>query len=165
MKYLLISFSFIFSSIFAQPTITIATTSPITPVVTTFAGSGTVGSTNGTGTAASFNYLDDVDVDASGNVYVADRSNHVIRKITPEGVVTTLAGSGSVGSADGTGTAASFNYTRGVAIDGSGNVYVADYSNHLIRKITSAQPLSLIGLMITPLPPSPLQQPHRSIPL
>ncbi len=56
--------------------------------------------------------------------------------ITPE--VTTLAGSGSQGSANGTGTAASFSNPRGIAVDGSGNVYVADYANHLIRKITLA---------------------------
>ena len=71
-------------------------------------------------------------------MYVADQNNHLIRKITAGGVVTTLAGSGSQGSADGTGTAATFNWPSGVAVDGSGNVYVADRSNHLIRKITSA---------------------------
>jgi sugar lactone lactonase YvrE len=107
-------------------------------VVTTFAGSGSGGSTNGTGTAASFYFPQDVAVDGSGNVYVGEEGNHLIRKITSVGVVTTLAGSGSKGSADGTGTAASFNNPMGVAVDGSGNVYVAERSNHLIRKITSA---------------------------
>jgi hypothetical protein len=72
-------------------------------------------------------------------VYVADTSNHTIRKITPAGVVTTLAGSaGIVGSADGTGAAASFNYPDGVATDSAGNVYVADSGNSTIRKITPA---------------------------
>ena len=140
MKYLIISFSFIFSSIFAQPTITIATTSPVNPnpVVITLAGSGTAGNTNGTGTAASFNDPYGVAVDGSGNMYVADHRNNLIRKITPAGVVTTLAGSGSTGSTNGTGTAASFNYPGGIAVDGSGNVYVGDTGNNLIRKITPA---------------------------
>jgi streptogramin lyase len=112
----------------------------ITPagVVTTFAGSGSAGAANGTGTAASFWYPSGVAVDGNGNVYVADQNNDLIRKITPAGVVTTLAGSGSAGAANGTGTAASFNSPNGVAVDGSGNVYVADKFNHLIRKITPA---------------------------
>jgi len=107
-------------------TMTIATTLEITPEVTTLAGSGSQGSADGTGTAASFYNPSGVAVDGSGNVYVADRNNHKIRKITSAGVVTTFAGSGSQGSANGTGTAASFNYPTGVAVDGSGNVYVAD---------------------------------------
>jgi sugar lactone lactonase YvrE len=107
-------------------------------VVTTFAGSGSQGSTDGTGTAASFNYPLGVAVDAVGNVYVADRGNNKIRKITPAGTVTTLAGNGVQGSTDATGTAASFYYPYGVAVDAGGNVYVADQSNHKIRKITPA---------------------------
>jgi hypothetical protein len=107
-------------------------------VVTTLAGTGSSGSTNGTGTAASFNNPFGGAVDGSGNVYVADSGNRLIRKITSAGVVTTLAGSGSFGSANGTGTAASFSYPQGVAVDGSGNVYVGDSNNNLIRKITSA---------------------------
>jgi len=107
-------------------------------VVTTLAGSGSIGSANGTGTSASFYNPRDVAVDGSGNLYVADYGNHLIRKITSAGVVTTLAGSGSIGSANGTGTSASFYNPYGVAVDGSGNVYVADKNNHLIRKITSA---------------------------
>jgi hypothetical protein len=111
----------------------------ITPAgwVTTLAGSGSAGSADGTGTAASFNLPVGVALDGSGNVYVADGVNNLIRKITSAGVVSTLAGSGSVGSADGTGTAASFNNPYGVAVDGSGNVYVADFGNHLIRKIAT----------------------------
>lgn len=119
----------------------------ITPagVVSTFAGSGSAGSVNGTGTASSFNYPEGIAVDALGNVYVGDTYNQVIRKITPAGDVTTLAGSGSVGSVNGTGAAASFNYPKGVAVDASGNVYVADSGNNLIRKITAAGVVSTLA--------------------
>ncbi|HAL82421.1 MAG TPA: hypothetical protein DCO83_09420 [Mucilaginibacter sp.] len=112
----------------------------ITPsgVVSTFAGTGTIGSTNGTGTAAAFYHPVGMCVDALGNIYVADEDNHMIRKMTPAGVVTTLAGSTTPGSANGTGTGASFNLPCGVAADAAGNVYVADYNNNQIRKITSA---------------------------
>jgi gliding motility-associated-like protein len=105
-------------------------------VVTILAGSGTPGSDNGTGAAASFNYPQGITVDKSGNVYVADTYNYLIRKITPGGVVTTLAGSGNPGSANGTGTAASFSTIQSLAVDVSGNIYAADAGNYLIRKIT-----------------------------
>ena len=106
--------------------------------MTTLAGSaGATGSDDGTGSAARFNYPYSVAVDASGNVYVADTDNSTIRKITPAGVVTTLAGSaGATGSDDGTGSAARFNWPDGVAVDASGNVHVADTDNQTIRKIT-----------------------------
>jgi sugar lactone lactonase YvrE len=109
-------------------------------VVTTLAGSaGLHGSADGTGSAARFALPSGVATDGSGNVYVADRSNQIIRKITTAGVVTTLAGSPRLlGSADGTGSAARFVGPSGVAVDGSGNVYVADFGNNTIRKITSA---------------------------
>ncbi|WP_288882447.1 RHS repeat-associated core domain-containing protein [Pedobacter panaciterrae] len=105
-------------------------------VVTVLAGAGYAGYADGTGTSAVFQHPSALTVDASGNVYVSDQQNHRIRKITPAGVVTTLAGSGSASFADGTGTAASFSSPIGLALDGSGNLYVADYSNNRIRKVT-----------------------------
>ena len=114
----------------------------VTPggVVTTLAGlAGEIypGSTDGTGSAAQFYYPQGIAVDGAGNVYVADSGNNTIRKVTPDGVVTTLAGlAGSYGSTDGTGTAAEFSYPTGVAVDGAGNVYVADRFNNTIRKVT-----------------------------
>ncbi|MEI6781111.1 MAG: cadherin-like beta sandwich domain-containing protein, partial [Verrucomicrobiota bacterium] len=107
-------------------------------VVSTFAGSGTGGFADGTGAAAQFNAPNGVALDSAGNTYVADNSNNRIRKITPAGVVTTLAGSGTAGFADGTGTAAQFNVPNGVAVDSAGTVYVADNNNNRIRKITPA---------------------------
>ena len=110
----------------------------ITPAGTlsTLAGSGASGNANGTGTAASFSYPDSVAVDASGNVYVADTNNHMIRKISPSGEVTTLAGSTTQGSTNATGNLASFRSPSGITTDASGNVYVADGGNNMIRKIT-----------------------------
>jgi len=112
----------------------------ITPdsVVTTLAGTaGGYGSFDGTGSAAQFSTLEGLAVDGNGNIYAADSLNDTVRKITPDGVVTTLAGTaGSSGSSDGTGSAARFNLPMGVAVDGNGNVYVADCINFTIRKIT-----------------------------
>ena len=106
--------------------------------VTTLAGSGIAGAANGMGTAAQFRNPNGVAVDGSGNVYVADQVNNCIRTIVvATGAVSTLAGSIS-GFADGTGTAAQFNSPTGVAVDGSGNLYVADRSNQRIRKIVLA---------------------------
>jgi len=104
--------------------------------VSTFAGSGTAGLADGTGTAAQFGAPFGITIDTQGNLYVAGAGSHKIRKITPSGVVSTLAGSGASGFADGTGTAAQFHTPAAVAVDAQGNVYVADLGNHKIRKIT-----------------------------
>ena len=103
-------------------------------MVTTLAGSGTRGYKDATGTEAQFDHPTSVALDASGNVYVADTCNNLIRKITSEGVETTLAGS-SQGYKDATGTAAQFNLPFGVAVDSSGILYVADTDNNRIPKI------------------------------
>ncbi len=135
----------------------------ITPngLVSVLAGSATFvsGSTDGTGTAALFNTPTGLAVDGEGNVYVADSGNSTIRKITQAGVVTTLAGTAGVeGSADGTGATASFNNPSALALDGTGNLYVADFGNNLVRKITPggvvttvAGTRGLYGVMLGPL--------------
>lgn len=109
---------------------------------THFAGSpGGAGVVDGTGSAARFNYpvataFDDA---TTGNIYVCDLLAHVIRKVTPQGVVTLFAGSpGLTGSNDGIGTAARFNQPHGICVDPSGNVFVVDNNNQTIRKITPA---------------------------
>ncbi len=113
----------------------------ITPAgaVTTLAGVASPGSNDGTGTAARFNNPNSIAVDSSGNMYLADTGNDTVRKISPAGVVTTLAGApGLFGSADGTGNFARFTAPDAVAVDASGNVYVADSGNATIRKVTPA---------------------------
>ena len=104
-------------------------------MVTSLAGSpGLWGSADGIGSAASFYDPYGVAVDSSGNVYVADLANCTLRKITPAGVVTTLAGMpGIAGGADGIGTVARFYQPFGVAVDASGKVYIADTYNYTIR--------------------------------
>lgn len=107
-------------------------------VVTTLAGlAGSSGSADGSGTGARFKGPAGVAVDGAGNVIVGDHLNHTIRKVTPEGVVTTLAGLAlNPGRADGSGSNARFNMPFGVAVDRAGNVYVADQGNDTIRQMT-----------------------------
>lgn len=104
--------------------------------VSTVAGTGLQGSTDGDNSIAKFKFPSDLAVSASGIIYVADSGNHKIRKITADGMVSTLAGSGTAGDLDGTGTSARFNNPSGIAIDAGGNLYVADTGNHKIRKVT-----------------------------
>jgi DNA-binding beta-propeller fold protein YncE len=105
--------------------------------VTTHAG-GAEGFADGAGASAAFNTPSALAIDASGNLYVADTSNNRIRKVTPEGVVSTLAGDGTPGARDGAAQAAQFNAPVGIAVDARGErVYVADTYNDRIRLITT----------------------------
>jgi sugar lactone lactonase YvrE len=129
-----------------------ATTSPAILVVNnslavvTVAGlAGSSGGADGNGSTARFVDPSDVAIDAGGNLYVADAGNHAVRKITPTGVVTTLAGlTGVSGSSDGSGSAR-FNHPTGVTVDSSGNVYVADTDNNEIRKVTASGVVSTLA--------------------
>jgi len=106
-------------------------------VVTTIAGSFITGSTDGTGTNALFYFPEAVTVDGQGNVYVADTRNFTIRRITPAGLVSTIAGSaGEQRNFDGIGSVARFFFPTGIAVDSSGDLYVADRFNDTIRKIS-----------------------------
>jgi sugar lactone lactonase YvrE len=108
-------------------------------IITTVAGSGTPGYSgdNGPATAAMLNQPYDVAVDAAGNLYIADASNNRIRKVSPGGIITTVAGSGTAGYSgdNGPATAAMLNWPAGVAVDATGNLYIADRSNQRIRKV------------------------------
>jgi sugar lactone lactonase YvrE len=119
----------------------------VTPsgAVSTLAGAGTAGRTNGAGNTALFSGPLSVALDIGGNVYVADFTTSLIRKITPAGIVSTLAGGSSFGSTDGTGTSATFKNPTGVTVDGTGTLYVADYSNHRVRKVTAGGIVSTLA--------------------
>lgn len=101
-----------------------------------YAGTSARGSTDATGLDALFYSPESADVDSSGNIYIADKINNEIRKITPSGVVTTVAGAAmSAGFVDATGSSARFNHPQNVAVDTSGNLYVLDQANNAVRKI------------------------------
>ena len=117
-------------------------------VVSTLAGTaGVTGSVDGTGPAAQFENPQNIAFDPkSGNLFVPDGSGDTVRRITPGGNVTTLAGlANTSGSSDGTGSLARFNNPTGIAVDGSGNVYVADYGNNTIREVTPAGGVTTIA--------------------
>ena len=126
-------------------------------VVSTFAGlAGVSGSTNGTGAAALFNRPTGLAIDSGANLYVADTGNSTIRKISPAGAVTTLAGlAGIAGLKDGSGSDVFFNQPEALVLDTSGNIYVADTGNATIRKITQAGAVNTLPLTAVPAPPPP----------
>src|ERR1044072_8122808 len=105
--------------------------------VTTLAG-GNEGFANGAGTSASFNTPSALALGPDGNLYVADTGNNRIRKITPGGTVSTVAGNGTAGYVDGPAATAEFNGPLGLAVSSSGDIYVADTYNDVIRMITTA---------------------------
>lgn len=125
--------------------------------VTTFAGlAGISGHDDGAGSTALFNRPGGLAADGSGNLFVADTGNSTIRKISPDGTVSTFAGvPGVAGVENGIGMAALFNQPQGIGLDGSGNLFVADTGNALIRKITPGREVSILTLTAAPPPPPP----------
>ncbi|RAK70036.1 NHL repeat-containing protein [Hymenobacter edaphi] len=113
--------------------------------VSTLAGTGQRGYADGAGSTAQFAGPEGLAVDAQGTVYVADFAGYRIRKITPEGTVSTLAGTGQRGSNDGAGSTAQFAGPTGITLDAQGNLYVADIGNHCIRKVTPAGDVSTLA--------------------
>ncbi len=110
--------------------------------VSTFTGSGTAGSVEGAAAVASFNSPHSVVVTPSGTLYISDSGNHKIRAVSPTGTVSTLAGSGTPGMVDGAPLVARFNLPKGLALSSSGTLYVADFSNHLLRSVS---PLGIVS--------------------
>ena len=106
-------------------------------IVSVFAGApDSAGFRDGSAADARFAGLHGIEIDSHGNLFVTDNPNHAVRRIAPDGTVTTFVGNGAPGSADGTGTAARLNFPHDLAIDAHDNLYVADVANHIIRKIT-----------------------------
>jgi sugar lactone lactonase YvrE len=113
--------------------------------VSTLAGNGIAGFKEGEGLVAEFKLPFGIVTDASGNVYVGDGGNNRIRKVTAAGVVSTLAGNGNSGFVDGPADVAQFNNPEGVAVDASGNVFVADFANYRVRKISGGGVTTVAG--------------------
>jgi sugar lactone lactonase YvrE len=123
---------------------------PSSGMVTTFAGTGQAGLVDGPALSAKFNRPQSMCLDNAGNMYVAEFDGTVVRKISTTGVVSTLAGTNTAGYADGTGSAARFGGLTDIVADASGNLYVSDYGNHCIRKITPAGVVSTFAGTTTP---------------
>ncbi|MCE3227549.1 MAG: Serine/threonine-protein kinase PknD [Bacteroidetes bacterium] len=119
-------------------------------VVSTYAGDGTQGFIDGDTAAARFRSPFGICMDKNSNLYIADGGNHSIRKITASGIVTTLAGTGVAGYLDGAAASAQFNNPTGVCADDSGNVYVSDFQNHRIRKISYSGSVTTVAGNGTP---------------
>lgn len=120
----------------------------ITPagVVTTFAGNGTAGHVDANGASARFHGPEGMAIDAVGNLFVTDFAGHCIRKVTPSGDVSTVAGTyGTAGTADGAASVAKFSSPHGVAVDPSGNLYVTDFGNVRVRKVSSSGVVTTIA--------------------
>lgn len=103
--------------------------------VTLFAGTGSLGFKDGKGQAAQFFNITAITIDSAGNLWVCDSNNHAIRKVSPDGTVTTIAGNGSSGFTNGDSTTARFKFPGGIGIDKNGSVYVSDVGNAAIRKL------------------------------
>ena len=117
--------------------------------ITTFAGTGAsgFGGDGGSATSSLLSFPRGVAVDGSGNVYIADTGNHRVRKVDSSGTITTFAGTGAsgFGGDGGSATSSLLSFPRGVAVDGSGNVYIADWGNHRVRKVDSSGIISTIA--------------------
>jgi sugar lactone lactonase YvrE len=125
--------------------LSVATSANADVRVQSFSGSGQAGFANSNGQAAQLNRPHGLAIDPKGTIYVSDRGNHAIRIVTINGDIQTLAGNGKEGNADGVGAAASFKQPIAVTVDRSGNVYVADRDNHVIRLIDPSGKVSVFA--------------------
>jgi len=124
-----------------------AKVTPLPPTLSIFAGTGNGGTpTAGPATSSDLNLPCGVAVDSSGNVYIADLVNNLVEKVTPTGTLSIIAGTGNPGTpTEGPATSSDLQYPQGVAVDSSGNVYIADTSNNLVEKVTPSGTLSIIA--------------------
>lgn len=114
-------------------------------VVTTIAGDGTTGYADGVGASAKFNHPSSIALNTGGDILVADQSNHLIRKVTQAGIVTTVAGNTTPGYVNGSVAVARFNTPSGITVDATGNILVTEWGNHTIRKISTTGVVSTLA--------------------